>query len=292
MNFKSVADLDKVIGRNLWKLDRSSFDVVVAIPRSGVLPGGIISTYLQLPFATLEGYCAGIVHGRSGKPVAGSERILLVDDTSNKGGAMKRAMQVLRASKPHAQVTRMAVFGPYQVPDPSRIIDVWLQDCPGPRGFAWNLWKHSRLVRWGFDMDGVFCRDPSKAENDDGDHYRDFCLSVEPLFLPKRPIGHIITSRIERWRPETEAWLAHHGIEYLQLHMMQQPSKQARLAYCKTREGGRGAWKADICQEVGVGLYVESCRKQATTIARLADIPVWCTEQMQLVDPGGEWHQA
>lgn len=291
MNFKSVGDMDRAIARNLWKLDRTKFDLVVGIPRSGMLPASIISTYLQLPLATLEGYIAGIVHGRSGHVVAGSDRILLVDDTSNKGGAMRRAMQVLQqGGKGGAQVTRMAVYGPYQVEDPSKQIDIWLEDCKGPRGFAWNLWKHARLKLWGFDLDGVFCRDPSKAENDDGDRYRDFCLSVEPLFLPNRPIGHIITSRLERFRPETEAWLEHHGIQYAQLHMMNLPTKAARLAYCKQREGGRGAWKADLCREVGVGMYIESSRSQAKVIAREADIPVWCTEVMQLFDPGGELH--
>jgi hypothetical protein len=281
INFRSISDLDRAIANGLHKLDRSRFDVVVAIPRSGIAPAGIIATYLQKPFATLEGFIAGQVHGRSGHLQAHRPgRILLVDDTSNKGGAMARAVGLLRKHDRQLEIIRCAVFGPYQVEDPSSIIDVWFEDCRGPRGFAWNMWKHSRLRRWGFDLDGVLCRDPSKAENDDGPAYRQFLRAAEPLFLPQRQIGHIITTRLEKWRPETEEWLARHRVEYLQLHMLDMPDKATRLRELKIRPGGRGGWKAEIAREVGVELYVESCPKQARIISREARIPVFCTGTM------------
>lgn len=275
MNFRSVADLDRAIARNLWKLDRSRFDIIVGIPRSGMIPASILSTYLQMPLATLEGYLAGIVHGRSGKTVASSDRILLVDDTSNKGGAMARAVAMVKGKA--KSITRCAVFGPYQVEDPAQIIDVWFEDCRGPRGFAWNMWKHARLSRWGFDFDGVLCRDPSKAENDDGPRYLEFLRTADPLFLPQRPIGHIITGRLEKCRGECEAWLKRHGVEYLQLHMMQHATKAERMA-----AGGRGQWKAGIAREVGCEMFIESCPKQAGIITREAGIPVWCTGTQSL----------
>jgi uncharacterized HAD superfamily protein len=285
INFRSITDLDRAIARNLWKLDRSSFDVVVGIPRSGIAPAGIISTYLQKPFATLEGLIAGQVHGRSGHlATARARRILLVDDTSNKGGAMARAVGQLRQFDRKLEITRCAVFGPYQVEDPAAIIDVWFEDCIGPRGFAWNMWKHTRARKWAFDFDGVLCRDPSKAENDDGERYREFLLTAPPLFLPQREIGHIITSRLEKWRPETEAWLGRLGVEYQQLHMLDLPDKAARMH--AMRSGGRGGWKAGIARAVGVELMVESCHKQARIIAREAGIPVFCTELMQTFEPG------
>jgi orotate phosphoribosyltransferase len=273
VNLRSVADMDRAIANNLWKLDRSRFDVVVGIPRSGMIAASIVATYLQMPLATLEGYLAGIVHGRSGHPVKASDRILLMDDTSNKGGAMARAMAMLPKS---ARVTRCAVFGPYQVAEPHKIIDVWFEDCRGPRGFAWNLWKHSRLGRWAFDFDGVLCRDPTKAENDDGPRYSEFLREVEPLFLPTRPIGHIVTGRLEKYRGETEDWLGRHGIECRQLIMVPCASKAERMEAMKS-SGGRGAWKARIAREVGAEMFIESCPKQASIIARNAGIPVWCT---------------
>jgi hypothetical protein len=282
LTIRSVADMDRAIANNLWKLDRYAFDVVVGIPRSGMIAASIVATYLQMPMATLEGYIAGICHGRSGKLVPSSTRILLVDDTSNKGGAMARAVAMLKGKA--RSIVRCAVFGPYQVEDPARIIDVWFEDQPGPRGFAWNIWKHARLGKWGFDFDGVLCRDPTKQENDDGPAYVEFCRQAPPLFLPTRPIGHIVTSRLEKYRPQTEEWLARHGVEYLQLHMLDLGSKAERMAAMKT-SGGRGGWKARIATEVGVELFVESCPKQANIIAREARIPTWCTGTQTYVLP-------
>lgn len=274
MNLRTVADLDRAIANNLWKLDRTAFDCIVGIPRSGMIPASIIATYLQMPLATLEGYLAGIVHGRSGRPVKAARRILLVDDTSNKGGAMARAVAMLPRG---VKATRLAVYGPYQHPDPAEIIDVWFEDCHGPRGFAWNLWKHARLGRWAFDFDGVLCRDPTRQENDDGPRYLDFLRNAEPLFLPTRPIGHIVTGRLEKYRGECEAWLKRHGVDYLQLHMMPYATKAERMA-----AGGRGQWKAGIFAEVGADMFIESCPKQARIIAERSGKPVFCTATMSL----------
>lgn len=282
MNIRSIADMDQAISRNLWKLDRAKFDVVVGIPRSGMIPASIIATYLQMPLATLEGYIAGIVHGRSGKTVPSSDRILLVDDTSNKGGAMARAVAMLKGKA--KRITRCAVFGPYQVENPAEIIDVWFEDCRGPRGFAWNMWKHARLHRWAFDFDGVLCRDPAKDENDDGQRYGEFIRGAQPLFLPTRPIGHIVTGRLEKYRGDSEAWLKRHGVEFLQLHMMPFATKDERMDAMR-RGGGRGGWKAGIAREVGCEMFIESCPKQAGIIAREAAIPVWCTGAQSLVLP-------
>lgn len=57
------------------------------------------------------------------------------------------------------------------------------------------------------DIDGVLCADPTPEENDDGEKYRHFLLNTPPLFIPKVTIGTLVTSRLEKYRPETEAWL-------------------------------------------------------------------------------------
>jgi orotate phosphoribosyltransferase len=142
--------------------------------------------------------------------------------------------------------------------------------------FAWNLWKHIRLPRWGFDFDGVFCRDPEKAENDDGEVYARFLSRAEPLFIPQRKIGHIITGRLDRYRGETVAWLRRHGIEFESLTMAPFNTKAKRMAGMKAM-GGRGVWKAQQAKRIGVEMFVESCPKQSAIIAREAAIPVFCT---------------
>lgn len=270
--FRTVADMAAVIARNLHLIDRSAFDVVVGIPRSGMLPASMIATMLQLPLADPVGYGRGIIHGRSGARATGGKRVLLVDDSCNKGRAMAQAVRSLPKG---TKITRLAVYGPYQV-EPASVCDMWFEIVRGPRVFAWNWCKHIRLPRWGFDFDGVLCRDNSKAENDDGPRYLEFLRGAEPLFLPQRPIGHIVTGRLERYRGETEAWLGRHGVEFERLHMAPFASKAERMAAMK-QSGGRGGWKARIARDLGVEMFIESCPKQAGIIAREAGIPVFCT---------------
>lgn len=272
LNVRSVADLSRIVAANLHRIDRSKYDVVVGIPRSGMIPATMIATHLQLPLADCTGYGKGIIHGRSGIPAPGGNRVLLVDDSCNKGRAMNRAMAMLGK----ARVTRLAVFGPYQV-DPPSVVDIVFADCHGPRAFSWNMQKHIRLPRWGFDFDGVLCRDPLKAENDDGPRYVEFLRNAEPVFVPQRPIGHIVTGRLEKYRPHTEEWLRRRGIQWSSLTMMPYATKAERMA-----AGGRGQWKASVVKKLGVEFFLESNPRQANIISREAGIPVWCTETQGL----------
>lgn len=273
LTVKSVADLNAAIAANLHRIDRRNFDVIVGIPRSGMIPASIMATALQMPLSDVESFARGVVYERSGKPVPARSRVLLVDDTSNRGGAMARA--VAKISARASRITRFAVFGPYR--GDLSIIDLFCEIVPGPRAFEWNMAKHARLSRWCLDFDGVLCRDPTNKENDDGPRYERFLARAEPVFLPKRPVGHIVTSRLEKYRGLTMEWLSRHGVEVGQLHMMQHATKAERMA-----AGGRGQWKAGIMAEVGAELFIESCPKQAAIIARRTGLPVWCTRTRSL----------
>lgn len=291
-NVRTAADLSSAIAKNLWKIDRNSYDVVVGIPRSGMLPATMISTYLQLPLASLDGFIAGIVSGRSGRAAQPGRRILLVDDSCNKGGAMTRAMQLLSTMKPKPKVTRLAIYAPYQIEHPDRFVDITFEELRGPRVFAWNMWKHKRMARWAFDMDGVLCRDPERHENDDGEAYRAWMRRTEPLFVPLRPIGHIITSRLEKYRVETEEFLHRHSIQYASLTMLDLPDKRARMTAMKV-DGGRGGWKARQFLKLRehapeLEMFIESCPKQSRIIARTAGIPVFCTQTQSVFEPERE----
>lgn len=273
LTVKSVCDLNKAILDNLHRLDRRKFDVVVGIPRSGMLPATILATQLQLPLSDVESYCRGYVFERSGRVTGAPKRVLLVDDTSNRGGAMARA--VAQIGNKASEITRFAVFGPYR--GDLSIIDMFCEIVKGPRAFEWNMAKHRRLSRWCLDFDGVLCRDPTKEENDDGPRYERFLRKSEPLFLPKRPVGHIVTGRLEKYRSHCEDWLGCHGVEFGKLHMMPFANKAERMAH-----GGRGQWKAGVMKEVQAEFFIESCPKQSKIIAANTGLPVWCTRTQSL----------
>src|SRR3546814_15600742 len=108
-----------------------------------MIPASIIATMLQMPLADVEGYGRAIVHGRSGRPVVAGTRVLLVDDSCNKGAAFKRAAGLL---PPKTRATRLAIFGSFQgVPD--SVCAIWFESVQEPRVFAWNWATHLRLPR-------------------------------------------------------------------------------------------------------------------------------------------------
>lgn len=273
LNVRSVADLNNAIIANLHRLDRSKFDAVVGIPRSGMIPASIIATALQLPLSDVESFMRGYMFERSGRVVGAGRRILLVDDTVNHGAAMARAVD--RIGGQASKITRFCVFGPYRGIE--GLVDIVCETVPGPRAFEWNMWKHARLDRWCLDFDGVFCRDPSKEENDDGERYTRFIDTAEPLYLPTRPVGHIVTGRLEKYRSATDAWLKRHGIAYQSMTMMQHATKAERMA-----AGGRGQWKAEQFNRIGAEFFIESDPKQAGIIAKLSGLPVWCVRTQSL----------
>lgn len=288
LTVQSYADMSARIASNLHKINREDYDVVVGIPRSGIAPAAMIATFLQLPFAEPSNLAQQIIIGRSNSPkkLPLNPRILLVDDSVNKGGAMAKATEQVRqalfATSRTFKITRLAVYGPYQVEHPEKLVDISLTtDVRGPRAFAWNMFKHIRLPRWGFDMDGVLCRDPVNKENDDGPRYLEFIKNAEPLFLPTRPCGPIVTARLEKYRKPTEDWLQRHRVSYHSLHMMPYANKAERM-----KAGNRGGWKAETFMGIDTGykkeLFIESSPKQSKIIAREAGLQVWCTGDQTL----------
>jgi hypoxanthine phosphoribosyltransferase/uncharacterized HAD superfamily protein len=274
INFRSFADMNLAIVNNLHRIDRTKFDVVVGIPRSGMIPASLICTHLQKPLSDVESFAAGRAYERFNIQAHG-RRVLLVDDSVNKGRAMEYAVNRIKARA--SSIIRLGVYGPYQLVSPQLVVDISLEHCQGPRVFQWNMWKHIRLSRWSFDFDGVFCRDPTNDENDDGPKYENFLRNVEPVFIPSRDIGHIITGRLEKYRSLTEGWLAKYGIKYASLQMMPYLSKQERM-----EAGGRGAWKASVLKRLESEFYIESNPKQAGIIARETGLQVWCTTTQTL----------
>jgi uncharacterized HAD superfamily protein len=132
---------------------------------------------------------------------------------------------------------------------------------------------HKFLAQCCVDIDGVLCLDPTEAENDDGPAYEKFLSEALPLFGPTRKIGWLVTSRLEKYRALTEAWLAKHGIQYDKLIMLDLPSKAERQ-----RLGVHGSFKADFYRKSDAILFIESEHQQALKIAELSGKPVLCVE--------------
>lgn len=294
MNFRSIAQLsDQLVA---WtKRLPPDIDVVVGIPRSGMLVASIVACYRSVPLTDVDGFVEGRCF-RTGRTKAGSlsvggaeeahlrfleqpRRALVLDDSVWSGGSIRRTRERIEA----AGLPHDVVYGAVYVrPGKTDIVDHYCEVLNGPRLFEWNFLQHEEILADAcVDIDGVLCYDPSAGENDDGERYRRFLREARPLFRPEREVGWLVTSRLERYRAETEAWLQEHEIAYRELVMLDCPDGSTRR-----RLKLHGAHKASVYRETGASLFIESEVRQAVEIANLAQRPVLCTDTMQLIQPG------
>ena len=58
MNYRSINDLNKTIIDNLYLLPRD-IDLIVGVPRSGLLAANLLALYLNLPMTDVKGLLEG-----------------------------------------------------------------------------------------------------------------------------------------------------------------------------------------------------------------------------------------
>jgi uncharacterized HAD superfamily protein len=132
-----------------------------------------------------------------------------------------------------------------------------------------------------FDLDGVFCEDPTDYENDDGEKYKTFINNVAAKNIPTYEIGDIVSARLEKYRPQTEQWLKKNGIKYRNLHLIDLPSAVERQKLAP-----HASFKASIYGRLTESkLFIESDARQAREIADMTGKPVFCMETNDIFYP-------
>ena len=283
MNFKSIKDLNIDISKNLSVLKSENFDLIVGIPRSGMLPASIIALKLNLPLMTISEYLADsqVKHGRTRKPSSNvsnahnAKKVLIVDDSINSGDSIEEVKKQIPQEK-MGVVKFLAVYGVQKNNDIDFILDI----VPSPRIFEWNAMYHGIIENACFDIDGVLCEDPLESQNDDGEKYSEFLESAKPLYLPLFKIDTLVTNRLEKYRPQTEAWLAKNNIQYNRLEMLNISSKKERL-----EQQDYYKHKSDIYKKSNTKIFYESSLQQAKVIFERTQKPVYCVDEHILITP-------
>jgi hypoxanthine phosphoribosyltransferase len=274
MHFRSVSDLNQCVMSNLHRLP-GDVDIVVGIPRSGLLPASLIALAYNLPLADVAGCARGdvLACGRTKRPIraavggAGMRHALLVDDSIQSGASMEEARSALQSALPHLKITALAIYGVHGF---SMGADIVFERVGQPRVFQWNVMHHKVLASACVDIDGILCTDPTDVENDDGAGYRRFLAGCAPLHRPTRRIHALITSRLEKYRALTEEWLAAQGIECDQLLMLDLPDAETRRA-----RAAHAQFKAECYRAMkNATLFIESEESQAREIAAASRKPV------------------
>lgn len=286
MDYRSYADLTRTLTEGLPKVPED-VDLVVAIPRSGIIPATVIALGRNLPLTDIDGLLNNrILPGGHTRPfrkmptsVTECRHALVVDDSIYTGDTLDVIRRRIAAAGLSLKVTYAAV---YATRASASKVDLYFDICPFPRMFEWNYMHHHSLGEACVDIDGVLCFDPTPEENDDGPRYREFLRNARPLNLPSRPLWHLVTSRLEKYRPETEEWLARHGVQYKRLSMIDLPDAATRR-----RLGAHATFKGDVYRaDADARIFIESEAGQAPVIAERAGKPVLCVGTRTLFKPG------
>ena len=281
-HYRSVADLNEVVTSNLARIPHD-VDLVVGVPRSGLLAATLISLYLNRPLTDLQGLAERRLLGKGKRLIPGygadafddARRILVVDDCVSQGTEMMRSKEFVESLGLSEKTTFLTVFS---FPEKPHLADITLEVIPRPMCFQWSFMHTPELKNYCLDIDGVICRDATKAEDDDGSNYEHFLKNASPLFVPTEQVGWLITSRLEKYRALTEEWLKRHGVQYSELIMMDLPTKEAR-----ERLGIHVQYKADAYVASGAKLFIESSPGIAALIAERTQKPVLCMTTNRII---------
>ena len=278
MNYRNIRDLNNVILKKLSIIPRD-FDLIVGVPRSGMLPANLLSLYLNRPYTDIHSFMNGHIYkaGARGQffDIKQFKKILVVDDSVASGAALQECKENLKELSSQFDIKYCAV---YVIPGKEKSVDYFFETVPLPRYFQWNILNHTTLEKACFDIDGVLCADPLPEQNDDGEKYIDFILNAPPLFIPGSKIGTIVTSRLEKYRKETEIWLKANNVKYNDLVMLDLPDMAARQ-----KANNHGGHKAKAYMSKPYVLFVESEINQAIQINKLSKKPVLCTENFEMI---------
>jgi uncharacterized HAD superfamily protein/hypoxanthine phosphoribosyltransferase len=286
MNFRSVSDLYSTVRKQCHRFPRD-IDLIVGVPRSGLLAANAVSLALNRPLTDLNSFLEGRVYGgfsrRTGAQAdqdANYKSVLIVDDSILTGHAMQKVRKRIQDQSLNHAVVYAAVYGLHRShPE----VDIVLERCASPRMFEWNALHHPSLDISCVDLDGVLCVDPEDSQNDDGLNYIEFMRSATVLNVPTYKINSIVTARLEKYRPHTEAWLEANGIQYDNLYMLDLPSADERR-----RRRIHAEFKAEIYgRKEDCWLFIESNTAQASAIQERTGKSVLAYQDMIFFPEGG-----
>lgn len=273
--FKNFNYINALIFNTLYKVPKD-IDIIVGIPRSGMLVGSILGEYLNKPVIDIYSFNYKIQNvnlcNYSKTPIIDYNKIkkvLLVDDTVFMGTTINNAKNFIQ--KNNYEIITYCVF---IYPGKTNNCDIYCQETE--HFIPWNILKVSSNEAC-FDMDGVLCEEVPHSQDDDGENYKNFIKNSRQLFVPIQPINIIVTGRLEKYRNITETWLKEHHIIYNKLIMLNLPNIYERTKI------NVGQYKGEIYRNSGLSLFVESDLYEGTTIKQVSNKPVFCTKICDLL---------
>lgn len=285
MNYRSFSDLSLLIENNIQNIPWD-IDLVIGVPRSGLLVANMIALLMNKTLTDLNGYldnrliASGKTKNVSPKLAKDCKKVLVVEDSVASGNSIIDCKEKLSSIKD----VEFIFLAAYIEPGKEKLVDIYFEVLPQPRVFEWNLFHHKYVIgKSCFDIDGVLCFDPKKEQNDDGENYIRFIQNAKIKTLPTAKIDKIVTSRLEKYRSYTEEWLKKNNIEYNELIMLNATAEERR------EKNLHASFKAEVYKNSKDVLFIESEINQAIDINKISGKPVYCTENNYMYDGSKEY---
>lgn len=254
-----------------------NYDVIVGIPRSGLMVAGIIACMLGKPLTTPDKMLKGeywLPTKDQTIKVGNVGNILLVDDATGRGETMQTFYEQMKnAFGDKVNITRASLLVEKRAIDK---VDLYYKVLTKGAFFEWNL-THCERKPLGVDIDGVLCREPPPEVDADERKYVNFISNARPYIIPTYTIEVIVTNRLERYREMTEEWLKRHNVKYKNLIMLDIPSKSLRTQKIMIQN------KVNAIRQFDLYWFWESSWTEAQAIYKTCRIPVLCTDKMILL---------
>lgn len=271
-NYRNFNYVNALIINGLTKIP-DNIDLVVGIPRSGLIVSSLIAEYIRKPSTDLFSYLNDVDNYKlnvgslaPASNVKNANVILLVDDAMGVGITMEKAKNLIIAKKPTAKVITCVEF---VEPFSTNKVDIYFSIMKD-QFLPWSVLKRG-ISDACCDIDGVLTEDVPSEYNDDGEKYINFLKNQKPKYRPDRKIHTLVTGRLEKYRAITEEWLRQHNVQYGQLIMCQCNNNAERA------QQDMGKFKADIFKKLGLPLFIESDFREANVIKNLnPDKSVYC----------------
>lgn len=271
-NYRDFNFINALIANNLQKIP-SDTDLVVGIPRSGLIVSTLIAEYTNKPHTDIFSYLAGVgnykLNSGSYAPSTNYEAVhtvLLVDDAMGVGLTMGRAKSMISAKFPNVKIITCVAFVEAFSVEKVDIYFLILKD----QFLPWSILKRG-ISDACVDIDGFLTEDVPADMDDDGIKYVQFLTMQRPKFIPDRKINTLVTGRLSKYRKITEEWLRSHNVLYGSLIMCPLGSKKERDSQ------DMGHYKAEVFKRLSTPLFIESDYREAKQIKQEnPDKSVYC----------------
>lgn len=227
MQYRAIIDLEATIFSGISSLHFKP-DLVIGVPRSGILAGLFASMASGAPLTDIEGFERGEVvfpaHGEVDLFKTRRLSVLVIDDCVNSGISLAKIRARLLPYCDQHDFTFCVAYGPRKH---NRYTDIIFEKLAAPHIFEWNVMHHDLLLGAMVDIDEVIF----------GDAAPDICNA--PFRIATKPIGYGVTRLPETMRFRLEEALESWGITVQRIEMlgsnMRETSRAKGECYLRTR---------------------------------------------------------